>query len=62
MTSNRALPETRLRGWGGEEIPNAIYPGASYAFESSGELPSARPETVIGDHSRLSCGAGGTQL
>jgi hypothetical protein len=41
------------------ELRNVV---ANYPFESSRGFPRSEPNSGHGDHSRLSCGAGDTQL
>ena len=55
-----ALARDRLRGWAlGLELRNVV---ANYAFEKSRRFAGNQPNSGHGDHSRLSCGAGDTQL
>src|SRR6516225_5182199 len=58
------LDPTRLRGALSNERPyrdlrNVV---AKYPFESSRGFPGSEPNSGHGDHSRLSCSAGATQL
>ena len=58
------LDPTRLRGALSNERPyrdlrNVV---ANYAFEKSRRFAGNQPNSGHGDHSRLSCGAGDTQL
>jgi hypothetical protein len=48
-----------LAGHVGLELRNVV---ANYPFESSRGFPGSEPNSGHRDHSRLSCGAGGTQL
>src|SRR5215470_238360 len=48
-----------LAGHVGLELRNVV---ANYPFESSRGFAGSKANSGHGDHSRLSCGAGGTQL
>src|SRR5262249_28194629 len=65
--SGRRVPGSHLSWWRldclaghvGLELRNVV---ANYPFESSRGFPASEPNSGQGDHSRLSCGVGDTQL